>query len=122
MTESMDEVMHPGCESNEVAGFPHGPAGWSRASAEQTARNENLELSEDHWELVRALQLYFARHDVNDISLRELHDALDEKFHSKGGIKHLYRILPDGPVAQGCRIAGLNPPASAVDKGFGSVV
>ena len=122
MTESMDEVMHPGCASNEVAGFPHAPAGWSPASAEQTARTEDLELTEDHWELVRALQTYFARHDVNEISLRELHDALEEKFHSKGGVKYLYRMLPHGPVAQGCRIAGLIPPSGAIDKGFGSVV
>ena len=55
------------------------------------------------------------------VNLRELHDALDEKFHRQGGIRHLYRLFPGGPVAQGCRIAGLKAPAGATDKGFGSV-
>lgn len=53
--------------------------------------------------------------------MRELHDALDEKFHWKGGIGYLYRLFPGGPIAQGCRIAGLRAPAGAVDRGFGSV-
>jgi len=33
---------------------------------------------------VRALQEFYARHQ-DAIVLRELHDALDERFHSKGG-------------------------------------
>ncbi|MDH5470718.1 MAG: TusE/DsrC/DsvC family sulfur relay protein, partial [Gammaproteobacteria bacterium] len=28
---------------------------------------------------------------------------------------------PGGPIAQGCRIAGLVPPAGSKDSGFGSV-
>ena len=53
--------------------------------------------------------------------MRVLHDALDEKFHVKGGMKVLYEMFPGGPVAQGCRLAGLEAPAGAVDKSFGSV-
>ena len=30
-------------------------------------------------------------------------------------------LFPGGPVAQGCRLAGLKAPAGAVDRGFGSV-
>jgi tRNA 2-thiouridine synthesizing protein E len=101
--------------------FPHAPPSWTRATAVQAARQEGLELGEDHWEAVRALQEYFARHVDAPVNLRELHDALDEKFHGRGGIKALYRLFPAGPVAQGCRIAGLKAPAGAVDKGFGSV-
>jgi hypothetical protein len=47
--------------------------------------------------------------------------ALDERFHHKGGMRYLYQLLPGGPVAQECRLAGLKAPAGAVDKGFGSV-
>mgnify|MGYP002336260045 CR=1 FL=1 len=101
--------------------FPHAPADWSPALGEQIARREGLDPGEDLWEAVRALQEYWARHPPGAANLRELHDALDEKFHHKGGMKYLYRLLPGGPVAQGCRLAGLKAPAGAVDKGFGSV-
>lgn len=101
--------------------FPHAPEGWTQAAAAGAARVENLTLGEDHWEALRALQEYYARHGAGAVNLRELHDALDEKFHRHGGIKHLYMLFPGGPVAQGCRIAGLKAPAGAVDKGFGSV-
>ena len=101
--------------------FPDAPEGWMPQHALDVAHKENLELTEDHWEVVRALQRYFAQHAEGHINLRDLHDALDERFHQSGGIKQLYLLLPGGPVAQGCRLAGLDAPFLATDKGFGSV-
>jgi TusE/DsrC/DsvC family sulfur relay protein len=103
------------------ASFPHAPEGWTPAAAVEAARREGLEIGEEHWEAVRALHEYYARHEAGAVHLRELHDALDEKFHHRGGIRHLYMLFPAGPVAQGCRIAGLKVPAGAIDRGFGSV-
>ncbi len=48
--------------------------------------------------------------------------VLEEKFHSKGGMKFLYKLLPNGPVSQGCLLAGIDIPAGNVDLSFGSVV
>jgi TusE/DsrC/DsvC family sulfur relay protein len=107
---------------NKERSFPNAPADWSEKDAIEVAKQEKLELGEDHWEMVRALQEYFARHaDAPMINKRELHDALEEKFHIKGGLRYLYKIFPGGPVAQGCRLAGLQVPEGAVDKAFGSV-
>lgn len=121
MTSLMDEIIGGGSGADKNPLFPHAPAGWTPALAVESARQEGVELDEEHWEALRALQDYHARHAATAINLRELHDALDEKFHRQGGIKHLYRLFPGGPVAQGCRIAGLKAPAGATDKGFGSV-
>jgi tRNA 2-thiouridine synthesizing protein E len=117
MAESMNDIMHPHREKDPA--FPHAPEAWSKAGAEATAKQEQLELVGDHWDVVRALQEYFDKNET--VHMRELHDALDEKFHAKGGMKYLYQLLPGGPVAQGCRLAGLEPPAGSVDKSFGSV-
>jgi len=119
MSSLIEEIT--GGEPSRDLRFPYAPAGWTPALAIEAARQDGLEMSEEHWEAVRALQEYFARHEAVAVNLRELHDALDEKFHRQGGIKHLYRLFPGGPVAQGCRIAGPKAPAGAVDKGFGSV-
>lgn len=119
MAESMQEIMNPGATPAKDPGFPSAPEQWSRDAAELMARDEGLNPTEDHWEAVRALQDYFGSHER--INMRELHDALEERFHARGGMKHLYGLFPGGPVAQGGRIAGLEVPAGAADASFGSV-
>jgi tRNA 2-thiouridine synthesizing protein E len=109
-------------QKNNGSDFPHAPPGWSQAAAISTARVEGLEVSEGHWDAVRALQEFYSRHENPHINARELHDALEESFHSRGGMKFLYKLLPGGPVTQGCRLAGLEPPAGSADQSFGSVM
>ncbi|KAA3624157.1 MAG: TusE/DsrC/DsvC family sulfur relay protein [Proteobacteria bacterium] len=117
MAESMNDIMHPGGGRNPE--FPDAPEGWTPADAERVAEAENLDLGDDHWQVVKALQRIFRR-DA-DPGVRTIHDAFEEHFHSRGGMRYLYRILPSGPVAQGCRLAGLKAPAGTTDASFGSV-
>jgi tRNA 2-thiouridine synthesizing protein E len=118
MAESMREIINPGAIEHDVD-FPHAPEGWSRETARAAAQADGVELTEDHWTVIGALQRFFAEDQQPNV--RALHDALGERFHAKGGLKYLYEIFPGGPVAQGCRFAGLEAPAGAVDKSFGSV-
>ena len=69
---------------DRFGGFPFAPEHWDVEEARSLAGEEGIELSDDHWNELRALQEYCSRHDCNKYSLRELHDALDEKFHDKG--------------------------------------
>ena len=58
------------------------------------AHEEGIELKEDHWAVILALQEFFTHHDdFRQVNRRLLHDALDEKFHRKGGLGYLYRLL-----------------------------
>ncbi len=100
--------------------YPNAPHGWSPEIAKEYARAEQLDLTEDHWEEIAALQEYYAKHER--VNLRELSDALEERFHERGGKRYLYSLFPGGPIAQGCRLAGLEMPPGALDQGFGSVV
>lgn len=108
-------------DSNDSPEFPHAPENWRPGDAERLAADESLELGPDHWQLLRCLQEYFSRHEDSNVNIRQLKDALEEAFHHKGGIRYLHRLFPGGPVAQGCRLAGLPVPPGAVDKSFGSV-
>ena len=119
MAKTRDDILHGRSGDHTDPEFPNAPAGWSRAVAEQTAKDEGIELGEDHWQAIRAVQEYFTKAETP--RARGLHDALDEKFHASGGIKYVYQLFPGGPVAQGCRMAGLQPPAGSVDRSFGSV-
>lgn len=108
-----------GQSSAKDAEFPDAPHGWSKAEAKKTAEAEGLEANESLWEVVRTIQDYFAEHER--YNAREIHDALEEKFHHRGGMKFLYTLLPGGPVSQGCKLAGIPVPAGATDLSFGSV-
>ncbi|MDZ7584217.1 MAG: TusE/DsrC/DsvC family sulfur relay protein [Thiobacillus sp.] len=85
-------------------------------------KQEGLELTEAHWAVVRALQELCTQSAEPALNARDLHDALDEHFHAEGGIKYLYQLFPKGPLAQGCLLAGVEPPAGTRDQGMGSAV
>lgn len=120
--QSMEEILHPGSDaSNTYPDYPHAPRGWHPRDAVALAMEDGLILSEHHLDTIRALQEYFDRHRDRPVNLRELHDALEERFHQHGGMRFLYELFPGGPVAQGCRLAGLKAPPGAKDASFGSV-
>lgn len=96
--------------------------GWTPSTAKAIAKGQQLSLKPEHWDIVDALQSYFKTHDKTEVNRRELTDALEEKFYNKGGMKYLYKLLPKGPISQGCALAGINNPAGNVDLSFGSVV
>lgn len=120
MSVSMQDILNPGATENKSE-FPHAPTGWSMRDAESLASQQNITLTDDHWQAVRALQEYFARHEEKKPNVREIHDALNERFHAQGGIKYMYQMFPGGPIAQGCQLAGIAPPAGVADESFGSV-
>lgn len=112
----------PSGHHNSRLGFPYAPEGWTPDAAKSIASREGLVLTEEHFEVIRALQEFFYNNDNPAFHGRVLHDALEESFYSRGGLKHLYALLPGGPVAQGCRLAGVKQPAGSENSGFGSVM
>ena len=121
MKHSMSSILHPGVLAAVDPDFPNAPAGWTQIEGLEIAEHEGITLTDEHWDVLHALHEYFSKHVYIQVYARDLHDALDEKFHAQGGIRHLYMLFPGGPIAQGCRIAGLEPPPGSVSAGFGSV-
>jgi len=119
MVQTVLESTLPAAETNPLT--PYAPSDWSLEKAVEMAEAEGLTLTEEHVKVLFDLQEYFSCHE-EPIKLRDLHDALEEEYHIDGGIKHLYQLFPGGPIAQGCRLAGLKVPAYAKDDSFGSVM
>ena len=105
------------CEAEEfTAGLEH----WTEARAKRTAEAEGLDLTEEHMEVICWLRDHFAECGPA-ANARQLTRALQDQFIEVGGLKHLYRLFPGGPVSQGSRLAGLPVPPGSVDRSFGSV-
>ncbi len=104
-----------------IPGYPHAPADWSEDEAINWRVRRGLNWAMTIWRHCGPYRNISRNTKYHGLHSRELHDALDEKFHIKGGMRYLYTLFPGGPVAQGCRLAGLPIPAGAIDRSFGSV-
>jgi tRNA 2-thiouridine synthesizing protein E len=113
------DILHPGAAAGADPSFRDAPPGWTPEHARSLAAAAGLELTEDHWEVIRVLQGCYKDELLPRIRL--LRDALEARFAGKGGMKYLFAILPGGPIAHGCELAGVKPPHGARDLSFGSV-
>lgn len=95
--------------------------GWSREQGETAALAEGIAMTDAHWQVVEFLRDHYLRNGLA-ASGRELAEALDAAFESKGGGIYLHSLFPKGPVAQGCRIGGVPMPPYTEDEHFGSAM
>ena len=92
---------------------------WSLDRAREFARKEGIRLTEDHERVLRFLRDYYVQHGWPK-KTHELSQLLDEQFDDMGGKRQLHMLFPDGPVAQGSRLAGVPTPEYSVDESFGT--
>ena len=91
---------------------------WDASVAKSLAASEKIELTDEHMEVLTYIRKTYKKHGVIRHA-RSLSQALDTQFAAKGGSKYLYRLFPGGPVAQGCKIAGIPAPGDSRDESFG---
>ncbi|MEJ2328388.1 MAG: TusE/DsrC/DsvC family sulfur relay protein [Gammaproteobacteria bacterium] len=92
---------------------------WSETRGHEIASQEGVEMTNEHWAVIHKLRDYYLKHGLANNG-RELGDMLDTEYADLGGRKYLRRLFPDGPVAQGMRIAGLPVPPHTENTGFGT--
>lgn len=118
MTESMNDILHPGQVRDPD--FPYAPQDWDEEVAARIANADDLVLDAGHWAVIQFLQEYCGTREERDKDLHHMARALDARFEKRGGNRYLYGLFPGGPIHQGCRIAGLEPPEGSADASFGS--
>jgi TusE/DsrC/DsvC family sulfur relay protein len=92
---------------------------WDIETGRRIAASEGIELDDARLRVVNSLRDYYLEHGLAENG-RELGDMLDERFSAEGGRKYLRELFPEGPVAQGMKIAGLPVPRHTEDQGFGT--
>lgn len=89
-------------------------AAWTPELALQIATTECLVMDDERWDVVRALRSYYEIYQVAP-PIRILVKVLAKTLGpAKGNSDYLYRLFPEGPAKQACKIAGLPKPTGCV--------
>ena len=87
---------------------------WSPALATLIAESENIEMDDDHWEVVNFLRNYYQEYQIAP-AVRVLTKAIKKTLGpDKGNSLYLYKLFPYGPAKQACKIAGLPNPTGCI--------
>lgn len=87
---------------------------WTEDVANIIAKDEGVELTEAHWEVINFLRDYYKEYNIAPM-IRILTKAMAKTFgKEKGNTKYLYALFPAGPAKQACKIAGLAKPTGCV--------
>jgi|SRR5690554_1099333 len=87
---------------------------WSPDLAQLIAQREEVELTDDAWEIIRFLRDYYHEYEIAPSS-RVLVKAIARKLGAdKGSSLYLYNLFPRGPALQAGKIAGLPKPSGCI--------
>lgn len=87
---------------------------WNRDLAVLIAADEDIEMSDDHWEVVDFLRQYYEDFQIAP-AVRVLTKAIKKSMGpEKGNSAYLYELFPYGPGKQACKIAGLPKPTGCI--------
>lgn len=89
-------------------------ADWNEEVAKVLAEQDNLDLTDNHWEVITFLREYYDEYQIAP-AVRVLTKAIGKKLgKEKGNSKYLYELFPYGPAKQACRFAGLPKPTGCI--------
>lgn len=92
------------------SGFLVNAADWNERVAESLAERSQIELTAEHWEILRFIRDYYSRYQHLP-NARMFVKAVQKHFgEAKGNSRYLHNLFPESPVRYACLIAGLPKP------------
>lgn len=98
----------------DKAGYLLNVEDWQPDLAPRLAEQENIQLSEHHWEVVNFVRKFYLEFNTSP-AMRALVKAMANEFGpEKGNSRYLFKLFPKGPAKQATKIAGLPKPAKCL--------
>jgi len=102
------------CLKTTDQGFLTDQADWSEDVAKQLATLNNIQLSDEHWEIIFFIRRYYQRYKHLP-NTRVFTKAIAREFgEAKGNSRYLHQLFPDGPLKYACKLAGLPKPPTCL--------
>ena len=87
---------------------------WDAAVAEALARNEGLELGDEHWEILHLLRDFYAQFQLSPATRPLIKYAAQHLGTEKGNSLHLNRLFKGTPAKLAAKLAGLPKPTNCL--------
>lgn len=98
----------------DAQGYLKNSVDWHEGLAPLLAAQEEIVLTEAHWEVVRFVRDFYQEFNTSP-AIRMLVKAMAQKYgEEKGNSRYLYRLFPKGPAKQATKIAGLPKPVKCI--------
>ncbi|HXW65977.1 MAG TPA: TusE/DsrC/DsvC family sulfur relay protein [Burkholderiaceae bacterium] len=100
--------MKPNTAPTDDEGYLLDPLDWSESFARTVATKENIELTEDHWDVIRFMRDFYQTRQVA-ADARFVIKHLSQRYGTDAR-NRLFELFPYGYVKQACKIAGMKRP------------
>ncbi|HQU14632.1 MAG: sulfite reductase subunit gamma [Chromatiales bacterium 21-64-14] len=91
-------------------GYLVDPIDWDDAVALALACQENIELTDGHWGVIRFMREYYDEHGIASDARFVIKYIAEERGLGHEARDELFRLFPYGYVKQACKIAGMRRP------------
>ena len=110
----MSYVLNGAEIATDAQGYLLNVSDWCEALAPIIAAQEGIELSDEHWQVVRFVRAFYLEFNTSP-AMRALTKALKQAYgEEKASSKYLFSLFPQGPAKQATKIAGLPKPVKCL--------
>lgn len=92
----------------DAEGYLVEPGEWNEGIAGELARRLDIDLGDDHWDVIRFMRGMYEEHQVAP-DARHVIKHLEIRYPGEGR-KRLFELFPYGYVGQACKVAGMKRP------------
>ena len=92
----------------DADGYLVEPRLWNEQVAAELARREKIQLTDEHWDVLRFMRAFYEEHQVAPDARFVIRHILERQ--GPGSRNRLFELFPYGYPGQACRIAGMKRP------------